>query len=65
MIQQDKARCQQLMCSLLLIYQGTAKSSLTETPDDYGSTRLIGNKTAHQEEMSALVVSETETGARL
>lgn len=27
MIQEDKARCQQLMCSLLIIYQGKAKLS--------------------------------------
>lgn len=27
MIQEDKARRQQLMCSLLIIYQGTAKLS--------------------------------------
>lgn len=67
MIQQDKARCQQLMCSLLIIYQGPVSGLLPrdETPDDCGSARLIWSKTAQQEEIATLVMSKTETGAEL
>lgn len=63
MIQQDKARCQQLMCSSLIIFVKEQLSGLlprVETPDDYRSARLIWNKTAQQEEIPTLVMSKTD-----
>lgn len=48
------------MYYLLITYQATAKwplTNTTDTPNDYGSVRLIWNKTSQEEEVYNLTSS--------